>query len=134
MSTSRFVSATTILPVSDARQSAHFYADNLGFTILGVWKSGKDSYYASVKRDRVVLEFGEGRPEHVGSGVCHIEVENPDLLYQQCLSKPLVLVGDLADRDYGERDFRVRDNSGNLLIFGTPLADKDQLLAQQNLL
>ena len=42
-------------------------------------------------------------------------------------------VGDLADRDYGCRDFRIRDNNGNMLIVSHSLDNQDELIGQGNL-
>jgi len=38
--------------------------------------------------------------------------------------------GDLADRDYGCRDFRIKDNNGNMLIIGHALKNKTEFIKQ----
>ena len=81
-----------------------------------------------VARGRTIIEFGEGRKEYAGSGVCVIFVSDVDVVHHEFSTQNLDFVGDLADRDYGSRDFRVRDNNGNLLIFSSPLIDQGVLM------
>ena len=126
---SNFLSTTVILPVENVRETAKFYEENLGFEIVGIWKNQSDgSEYGSVKRGEVIVEFGEGRKEYAGSGVCLIHVDNADIIFNELKSKNIEFVGDFADRDYGNRDFCVRDNNGNMLIIGHSLSDQKELL------
>ncbi|NOX43087.1 MAG: VOC family protein [Gammaproteobacteria bacterium] len=125
----QFQSANPILPVKDVKETARFYEEKLGFIIDIIWENPN---YACVSRGGVVLEFGEGRPEHVGSGVCYIHVKNAEKIYQRYKEQGLNIVGDLEDREYGSKDFRIRDNNGNLLIFGSPLYNKKELIAERN--
>jgi hypothetical protein len=53
-------------------------------------------------------------------------------IYHHYKSQGLDLVGDFAERDYGSKDFRIKDNDGNLLIFGSPLHNKEELIAKRN--
>ncbi len=122
-----FLGTTVILPVENVKETAAFYKQELGFEIVGIWE---DPAYGSVRRGDVVIEFGEGRKEYAGSGVCYIHIDNADSIYTEFKSKNVAFVGDLSDRDYGSRDFRVRDNNGNVLIFGNALKNKDKMLQQ----
>jgi len=127
--TSGFLSTTVILPVNNARETASFYEHMLGFEITGIWKvSENGTEYGSVRRGDVIIEFGEGRQEYSGSGVCLIHVDNADEIYRELKSKGVELVGDLADREYGNRDFRVKDNNGNILIISHSLNNQNELL------
>ena len=119
-----FKSANPILPVKSVDETAKFYKDKLGFEIEVLWENPK---YAAVKRGAVTIEFGEGRPEHVGSGICYIHVQNVDMVYKEFKNAQIEFVGELENRDYGNRDFRVKDNNGNILIIGSPLANQKQL-------
>jgi catechol 2,3-dioxygenase-like lactoylglutathione lyase family enzyme len=125
----QFLGTTVILPARDVKETAQFYKKRLGFEIDLRWEKPP---YASVRHGKVVIEFGEGRKQYAGSGVRCIHVTDVDGLYRELRAKKLEFVGDFADRDYGSRDFRVKDNNGNLLIFGSPLPDKDQRFANQN--
>lgn len=84
--------------------------------------------YAVVARDQVIIEFGEGRKEFAGTGVCNIFVHDVDKIYEELSSKHIEFVGDLSDREYGSRDFRIRDNNGNILIISSPLINQKELL------
>lgn len=81
-----------------------------------------------VARGRTIIEFGEGRKAYAGSGVCVIFVSDVDEVHREFSIQSLDFVGGLADRDYGSRDFRVRDSNGNLLIFSSPLIDQRALI------
>ena len=125
----QFLDTTVILPVSDVAETAQFYKEYLGFNIDILWENPK---YASVSRENVVIEFGEGRKEYSGSGVCFIHIKDVDSVFEEFQNSKVKFIGDLSDRDYGSRDFRITDNNGNMLIFGSPLSDKEELIAKQN--
>lgn len=126
----KFLGTTVILPVKNVVDTARFYEDKLGFTIHGIWD---EPPYGVVKRGEVVIEFGDGRKEYAGTGVCLIHVTQVDDIHEEFKSSDIEFVGDLADRDYGNRDFRIRDNNGNILIISSPVAvdynEEDELIA-----
>jgi len=121
----QFLNANPIIPVKSVIETARFFEKKLGFTIEVLWENPA---YGVVKRGNVVIEFGEGRQAHVGSGVCIIQVENADVIYEEWKTKEVEFVGDFSDRDYGSKDFRVKDNNGNMLIVGHALENKSELL------
>lgn len=121
--------ANAVLPVRDARETARFYNERLEFTVTVLWENPN---YACVSRGGVSIEFGEGRPEHVGSGACVIQVSDVESIYEEFRNAGMDFVSDFADRDYGSKDFRIRDNNGNLLVSGSALANKDELIAKRN--
>ena len=122
-----FLDTTVILPAKRVMETAAFYRDKLGFEVNFIWEN---PMYGSVRRGDVVIEFGEGRKAFAGSGVCFIRVENADVIYDEFRSKGIEFVDDLNDRDYGCRDFRIKDNNGNTLIIGHTLKNQDALLEQ----
>jgi uncharacterized glyoxalase superfamily protein PhnB len=126
----QFLGVTPVLPVNNVKETAKFYEEMLGFTIEVICENPN---YACVSRGEVSIDFGEGRPEHVGSGISFIHMKEVEAFFKECKSLGLNLVGDCAERDYGSKDFRVRDNNGNLLIFGTPMDNQKELLAKINL-
>lgn len=125
-----FLNTTVILPAKNVSETATFYEEKLGFTIAGIWE---DPAYGSVRRGDVIIEFGERRKKFAGSGVCFIHVDNADNIYNEWKSNNVEFVGDLADRDYGSRDFRIKDNNGNMLIIGHALKNKKELLQKGNI-
>lgn len=114
----QFKSVNPILPVHSAPETAQYYKDKLGFEIV---VTCEEPSYAVVRRGEVCIEFGEGRPDFAGKGTCYIHVTDADAVFQEYRSAKLEYIGDIKDRDYGNRDFRVRDNNGNTLIIGHPL-------------
>jgi len=124
-----FLGATPILPVVSVKETANFYAEYLGFEVEILWENPA---YGVVARGQTTIEFGEGRKEFAGSGICNIFVSDIDAVYQELTTKRVEFVGDIADRDYGSRDFRIRDNNGNLLILTSPLINQQELLEKGN--
>ena len=126
-----FLGANPILPATNVRDTAKFYEEKLGFQIEGIWDNPP---YGVVARDQTIIEFGEGRQKYAGSGVCVIFVSDVDAVYNEYSGVDIEFVGDIADRDYGSRDFRVKDNNGNVLIFNSPLINQKELLDAGNTL
>ncbi len=54
-----------------------------------------------------------------GRGWLYVAVDDPDGLYESAMAAGAEVVMELADQDYGSRDFSVRDPEGNLWSFGT---------------
>ncbi|MCW8930271.1 MAG: hypothetical protein OQL19_08555 [Gammaproteobacteria bacterium] len=125
----QFLGAYPILPVVNVIDATRFYVDLLGFEVEVLWK---EPPYGVVTRGQACIEFGEGRKQFAGSGVCSILVSNVDAVYAEYLAKEIEFIGDIADRDYGSRDFRIKDNNGNILIFTSPLINQKELLSKGN--
>ncbi|WP_455219426.1 VOC family protein [Kaarinaea lacus] len=125
----QFLGANPVLPVNSVKATVRFYEKKLGFKREVLWENPS---YAVVKRGNTIIEFGEGRKEHAGSGVCIILVENADVIYREWKSRDIEFVGDFADRDYGSKDFRIKDNNGNMLIVGHALENRKALIQNGN--
>ena len=120
-----FLGSNPILPVTNVCETAQYYEKKLGFDVEILWSNPP---YAVVARDRTIIEFGEGRKEYAGTGVCVIFVSDVDAVHQEYSGKEVEFLGDLEDRDYGSRDFRIKDNNGNVLIFSSPLINQQALI------
>ncbi len=125
-----FLGTTVIFPVTDVKETVLYYKERFGFEINGIWENPA---YGSVKREHVTIEFGEGRKKHAGTGICIIHVENAEQIYDELKSKKVEFVGDFADREYGNKDFRVKDNNGNTLIIGHSLKNQKDLLLKNKI-
>ena len=123
----KFLNATVILPARDVIETADFYERKLGFKAEIIWQ---DPPYGVVMRGNAIIEFGEGRKQHIGSGICYVHVSDADAVYSEFLSSGVEFVDGLQDRPYGCRDFRVRDNNGNILIIGSALSNDGCTRAQ----
>ncbi len=85
-----------------------------------------------VARGQTIIEFGEGRQQYAGTGVCLIFVNDVDAVYKEYQAKLVEFVGNLSDREYGNRDFRIKDNNGNILIISCPLINQQAMLDAGN--
>lgn len=74
-----------------------------GMIMLGSQKQGED--------DR----FGD----HTGQEWCYVVVEDADAHHDRAKAAGAEIVRELADQDYGSRDYSARDPEGNLWSFGT---------------
>lgn len=55
-----------------------------------------------------------------------------DAVYEEYSEKQTEFVEHIADRDYGSRDCRIKDNNGNMLIFSSPLINQQELIEAGN--
>ena len=70
----------------------------------------------------MVSSAGEGDPlfnQGVGRTTVYLVVDDPDALHARAKEAGAEIVMELADQDYGSRDFAVRDPEGNIWSFGT---------------
>ena len=70
----------------------------------------------------MVSSAGEGDPlfnQGVGRTTVYLVVDDPDSLHARAKEAGAEIVMELADQDYGSRDFAVRDPEGNIWSFGT---------------
>lgn len=131
-----FASAIPVMPASDIKTIAHFYAEKVGFEILY-----QDDSYAALKRDHVHLHLWHAgdsdwkdRPDNrpivsgaesflAGTASCRIEVPEIDEFYAECLEAGIVHPnGPIKNQDFGQRDFSILDPDGNMTVFFKVLA------------
>ena len=115
-----FDSVTPRIPVPDIESALTFYIDRLGFGLA--WKWGDPLTHAGICRDSVSLDLIVVPAARQGTAMAYIRIDGVDAYYAELRARN-VAVGDIADREYGLRDFEVRDPSGNRLAFGQPLQD-----------
>lgn len=104
-----------------------FQATKAFYAILGFEPTYEDGGFMIVTREGVSLHFNGAeetwfqrafRRRHCG--VCWIGVkEGIEALYESCRAKGIV-VGHLALKDYGFKEFVVRDPYGNLVLLAQP--------------
>ncbi len=113
--------------VPDVEEAVRFYTEKLGFTLqraegstFAIVRLGEamimlmhDAYYTGPKREL----------ENRGAGLdIRVVVPDADAMYERAKAAGMPVMHDIADRDYGLRDFIVRDPNGFRLRFATPLA------------
>ena len=124
------VPITVELFVPDVEASVRFYTEKLGFELLrlerGTIEGSPQATFAVVGLERAALliahrslEGGLALPPGGGAIDIRIVVDDVDGLYGR--ASGLDIVQELADRDYGLRDFIVRDPNGFRLRFASPL-------------
>jgi uncharacterized glyoxalase superfamily protein PhnB len=103
------------LSVTDIPAAVDYYLSKLGFTCSFTW--GVPPTYAGVNLGNVQMFLQKGTPAPGGCSVFFV-VENADDLYEFHQSSGAEITAPIADRDYGMRDYAVRDLDGYHLSFG----------------
>jgi predicted enzyme related to lactoylglutathione lyase len=116
-----FDSLAAIFQVRDLPEALAFYVDVLGFEIA--WTHGEPPSYASVRRDRVEINFGApSEGQAVSPSSVYISLTHIDAFYERIRAAGASVTLPIGDRPYGMRDFNIVDPSGNALTFGQPTA------------
>jgi catechol 2,3-dioxygenase-like lactoylglutathione lyase family enzyme len=103
------------LVVSDVRAAAEFYTSKLGFQQAFI--IGDPPYIAGVNLGNVAMHLLRGTPAPEGCSVYFV-VGDADELYRYHLANGVHVLLTPEDRDYGLRDYSVRDLDGHRLGFG----------------
>jgi catechol 2,3-dioxygenase-like lactoylglutathione lyase family enzyme len=103
------------LLVADIPAAVEFYMQKLGFK-LG-FTGGNPPTFAGVNLGNVQMFLMKGTPEPKGCTVSFV-VGNADELYEFHRANGVEIAEPIDDRDYGIRDYAVRDLHGYYLSFG----------------
>lgn len=104
-----------VLKVSDVLAAVDFYTKKLGFRRGFTW--GEPPTFAGVDLGSVRMFLQQGTPDPAGCAVA-FDVGNADALYEFQRGNGVEVVIPPGDRDYGIRDYRIRDLYGYELTFG----------------
>jgi len=107
-----------VLAVPDIAAAADFYATKLGFKVAFTF--GDPPSYAGVNLGNVQIFLRRGAANPQGIEVYFV-VGNADELCEFQRAKGVEVVVEPGDREYGLRDYRVRDLNGYELSFGHPI-------------
>src|SRR5579872_2904867 len=102
------------LAVSDILAAVDFYTNKLGFK-LG-FTSGEPPRFAGVVLGNSQMFLDKGAPTPQGCHVC-FDVDNADELFEFQRANGVEVVEPIANREYGMRDYAVRDLHGYVLVF-----------------
>ena len=122
---------TPLLNVESVSRSIEFYRDHLGFRVSQKWEDEGRVRWASLEMSGIQLMLNQ--PHQVDShdrrnrqpysdAVLYFTIDDVDSLHSR-LSGAGVAVGEVADEDYGMREFYVRDPDGYELGFGTSVSE-----------
>lgn len=103
------------LAVSDILTAVDFYIQKLGFNLGFTW--GDPPVYAGVKLGSSQMFLKKDTPNPQGCHVC-FDVGNADELFEFQRANGVEVVEPPGDREYGIRDYAIRDLHGYTLVFG----------------
>jgi uncharacterized glyoxalase superfamily protein PhnB len=110
------------LPVSNIRQAIEYYEQKLGFRAAMEMPD-----YAIMERDGIAIHlFRADTPGHSPVGI-HIFTHELDELHDELQNRGVRLSQEIVRKPWGNRDFRVNDNSGNKIKFTEPLSEAGSL-------
>ena len=101
--------------VSDIPAAVDFYTAGLGFALGFTW--GDPPTFAGVNLGKVQMFLQKGTPEPKGCAVYFL-VGDADMLYEFHRANGVDIAMEIGDREYGIRDYVVRDLHGYHLTFG----------------
>lgn len=115
------ISSNAIFHVSNIEESLDFYTKIIGFDIDFTF--AEPIVYAGLKFGNECLHLSSQYPynDNKGHGSIYIVFESVDELYEKFVKKELEFLAHIEDREYGMRDFAIKDLDGNQIGFGAPL-------------
>lgn len=102
--------------VRDVQAAVDYYTKKLGFTLGFTW--GDPVNIAGVNLGDVSMHLLLGTPKPDGAAAAFFVVGDADALYDYHRANGVDILIPIDDRDYGIRDYRVRDLNGHELGFG----------------
>lgn len=111
-----------VLAVPDARRSAAFYVEMLGFAIVA-----EPPGWVFVQKDNCMIMLGEC-PDDLPAGElgCHsyfayLRVADADSYFQHLKSKGADILAEIADKPWHMREFVIRTPDGHRIMIGHSL-------------
>ena len=105
------------LPVANLRDALAYYEQKLGFEVAREMPSGD---YAIVERDGVAIHlFEDAGRTHSRAGL-HIFTDGLEELHRELAARGARIRQPIESKPWGNRDFRVGDDSGNEIKFTEP--------------
>lgn len=119
-----------MIAVPDVDAALAYYRDKLGFAISG--QMGEPTNYGIVERDGTTIHlFFSHHPSATalslggnvddGKGGIYVEVSDVDALARELHERDLARSLVPEDKEYGMRDFWIRDLNGYIVAFGTKI-------------
>jgi catechol 2,3-dioxygenase-like lactoylglutathione lyase family enzyme len=106
------------LPVSNLAAAIEFYVTKLGFRLGFLW--GEPAWFAGITLGKVEIFLKEDTPAP-NAGAVVFMVGDADALYEFHRANGVPVVEEIDDREYGIRDYAVKDLYGYRLVFGHPI-------------
>ena len=109
------------LPVANLKRSIEYYEQNLGFRVAMQMPNGN---YAIVERDDVAIHLFQDNAGILSRVGIHIFTEDLEMLHAEMQERGARVSQGILRKPWGNRDFRVADDSGNEIKFTEPLPDE----------
>jgi catechol 2,3-dioxygenase-like lactoylglutathione lyase family enzyme len=106
------------LPVSNLAAAIEFYVTKLGFRLGFLW--GEPAFFAGIALGEMEIFLKEDTPGP-NAGAVVFMVGGADALYEFHRANGVEVAEEIADREYGIRDYAVKDLYGYRLVFGHPI-------------
>ena len=103
------------LPVSHLAAAIEFYVTKLGFRLGFLW--GEPAFFAGISLGEVEIFLKEDTPAP-NAGAVVFMVGDADALYEFHRANGVEVMEEIDDREYGIRDYAVKDLYGYRLVFG----------------
>jgi uncharacterized glyoxalase superfamily protein PhnB len=106
----------------DARGLIKFLVDAFGFEETAVYGEGDHVDHAELAwppGGGVMLGSADPDSDAPGTFRGYAVCDDPDSLFKRAVSAGAAVTAEPSDKDYGSRDFSVRDPEGNRWSFGT---------------
>jgi len=111
------------LPVADLNKSIEYYEQKLGFQVVAQMPTGN---YAIVERDDVAIHLFRDDGHSCSPVGIHIFTQDLDSLHAELQKRGARVSQGIIRKPWGNRDFRVNDDSGNEIKFTEPLPNIDE--------
>jgi uncharacterized glyoxalase superfamily protein PhnB len=102
------------LPVSNLKESIEYYKRKLGFRVAMKMPDGN---YAIVERDDVAIHLFQDNSRSSCPAGIHIFTEDLEALLAELQERGAHVSQGIVRKPWGNRDFRVHDDSGNEIKF-----------------
>jgi uncharacterized glyoxalase superfamily protein PhnB len=107
------------LPVSNLKESVKYYEQKLGFRVAMEMPGGN---YAIVERDDIAIHLFQDDAQSPSPVGIHIFTEDLETLHKELKNRGARISQEILRKPWGNRDFRVNDDSGNEIKFTEPLS------------
>ncbi len=114
---------TPELPVANLKASIVYYEQKLGFRVAMQMPGGD---YAIVERDDVAIHLFQVDSRSSSPVGIHVFTKDLETLHAELRERGARVSQGIQRKPWGNRDFRVNDDSGNEIKFTEPLSSNDQ--------
>jgi uncharacterized glyoxalase superfamily protein PhnB len=127
MNTSEKAPAPTVWPILQARNASaliDFLVDTVGFVKTAVYADGDQVAHAQLDwPEGGGIMLGSHQPQNTwtrepGTAGMYVVTDQVDALYERVNQSGAKIISEIADQDYGNREFSIADPEGNLWSFG----------------